>query len=128
MWPFGRRDVPLGRRGEKLAARELQRQGLKILARNYRCPMGEIDLIALGRSTRANGAETLVFAEVKTRSSDRYTDPESAVTPDKQRRIRRTAEYYVQRRDAQEFNIRFDVIAVIIRDDRREIRHIPDAF
>ncbi len=128
MWPFGRRDVPLGQRGEALAARHLKRQGLKILARNYRCPIGEVDLIALDRFTRDGGAETLIFAEVKTRTSDRYTDPQSAVTPDKQRRIRKVAEYYVQRRDAADMNIRFDVIAIVIRDDQTTIDHIPEAF
>ena len=82
MWPLGRwrrtgSSGELGRRGEKLAAKALKRAGMKILARNYRCPAGEADLIALDRSTRRqSGAETIVFAEVKTRSSDTYTDPE----------------------------------------------------
>lgn len=128
MWPFGRRDVPLGQRGEALAARHLKRQGLKILARNYRCPVGEVDLIALDRSTRAAGAETLVFAEVKTRTSDRYTDPQSAVTPDKQRRIRQVAEYYMQRHDASAMNVRFDVVAIVIGEGKTTLNHIPEAF
>ncbi len=79
MWPFrsGRSSSDgLGRRGEKLAARLLKQKGLKILARNYRCPIGEVDLIALDPATqRQIGAETLVIVEVKTRSSEAYVVP-----------------------------------------------------
>jgi len=128
MWPFGRSETPLGPRGEKLAARHLRRQGLKILARNYRCPAGEIDLIALDRSTRREGAETIVFVEVKSRSSDRTTDPESAVNADKQRRIRKAAAYYRQRHRADDYNYRFDIVAVVFDADGPRLRHTPDAF
>lgn len=132
MWPFrpagdsGR----LGRRGERLARKLCKRRGLKILARNYRCRAGEVDLIALDPATRrTDGAETLVFVEVKTRSSDRYTDPESAVDARKQRRIRKVADYYVASRDAADYNVRFDIVAVVIRPGRKpRINHIPDAF
>ena len=128
MWPFGRPPPSLGQRGERLAAKHLQRQGLKILARNYRCPVGEADLIALDRSTKRLGAETIVFVEVKSRSSDKYTDPESAVNADKRRRLRRVADHYVQRRDAHEYNLRFDIVAVIFSGDTPTVRHTPDAF
>ena len=128
MWPFGRPLPSLGQRGERLAAKHLQRQGLKILARNYRCPVGEADLIALDRSTKRLGAETIVFVEVKSRSSDKYTDPESAVNADKRRRLRRVAAHYVQRRDAHEYNLRFDIVAVIFSGDTPTVRHTPDAF
>ena len=128
MWPFGRLSPSLGQRGERLAAKHLKRQGLKILARNYRCPVGEADLIALDRSTKRLGAETIVFVEVKSRSSDKYTDPESAVNADKKRRLRKVANYYVQRRGAHEYNIRFDIVAVIFSGEKPVIRHTPDAF
>jgi len=103
---------------------------MKILATNYRCPSGEVDLIALDRSTRkATGAETLVFVEVKTRTSDRYTDPESAVNRDKQRRIRKVAGYYRTRRRAEDYNVRYDIVSVVLRPDADpQIKHIPDAF
>ena len=128
MWPFGRAAAPLGPRGEKLAAKHLKRQGLRILARNYRCPVGEVDIIALDRSTKAAGAETIVFVEVKARSSDRHVDPESAVNADKQRRLRNVAEYYIQRRRAEAYNVRFDVVAVIVSGDGPVIRHTSNAF
>ncbi len=132
MWPFSRRkDDDKGRRGERLARRHLRGKGMKILAVNYRCPRGEIDLIALDRSRRAEtGADTLCFVEVKTRSSDEYTSPESAVNADKQRRIKKAADYYLVSHPASEgLNIRFDIVAVVLRPgEEPTIRHLPDAF
>ena len=131
MWPFAHRGAgPLGRRGEKLARRFLKRRGLKILAENYRCPRGEVDLIALDRSTRRqDGAETICFVEVKTRTSDRYTDPESAVNADKQRRVKKAAEYYLASRDTGGFNVRFDIISIVMPGgDEPRIGYVPNAF
>ena len=153
MWPFGRRaksQAPpragapagggpsrrekdtgrLGRLGEKLARRELRKHGLKVLAENYRCPTGEADLIALDPSTRKDlGAETIAFVEVKTRTSDRYTPPESAVNADKRRRMRKVADYYLSRRRVEAFHVRFDIVSIVIRDGQEpEIRYIPGAF
>lgn len=124
MWPFGRktRDDSLGRRGEKLAARCLISAGCSILARNYRCPAGEADLIALH-------GDTLVFAEVKTRSSDRYTDPQAAVDGQKRRRYRRVAEYYLRRTGRDDLAVRFDVVAIVVGPDGSpRVNHIVDAF
>ena len=139
MWPFSRKRASalamtdsrsLGQMGEKLACRFLRRQGLKILARNYRCPVGEADLIALDSSTRRTlGAETIVFVEVKARTSDRYTDVDSAVDSDKQRRLRRVADYYLSSRDAAGFGVRFDIVAVLARQDEEpRVEHIVAAF
>ena len=129
MWPFRRSQPPLGQRGERLAARHLKRQGLKILARNYRCPVGEIDLILLDRSTRRFGAETIVFVEVKARSSDYYTDPEAAVNAEKRRRLHKIANYYVAHHNAQDYTLRFDIVAVICPDgEKPTVRHTPEAF
>lgn len=139
MWPFGRtsREHPspkrpehsLGRRGEKLARRYLKGAGMKILADNYRCPRGEIDLVALDTSTSAAGRGTICFVEVKTRSSDKYTDPDSAVNADKQQRIRAAAEYYLTSHRAGDFNVRYDIVAIVIRDGQDpQITHIADVF
>ncbi len=132
MWPFRRpaRRDDLGRRGEKIARKFLKGQGLRILAENYRCPTGEVDIIALDKSTRSDdGTETLVFVEVKARSSAKFTDPASAVNADKQRRIRKVAQYYLATHDAGEYNVRFDIISVVVRDDTEpEIEHFPGAF
>ena len=131
MWPFGHRVKPtLGQLGEKLAVGLLKGKGLKILARNYRCPAGEADLIALDTTTRpASGAETIVFVEVKARSSDRYVDPESAVDDDKRRRMRRVADCYLATRGSEGYNVRFDIVSVVLGGDQKpKMRHTPDAF
>ena len=136
MWPWGRRAAPrdptgrLGRRGERLARRTLRRKGLRILAENYRSPLGEVDLIALDRSTRRQyGAETLVFVEVKTRSSDRYTEPKSAVNADKQARIRKVARYYLAHHDTEEYNVRYDVVSIVLAAGcKTRIEHAQGAF
>jgi putative endonuclease len=132
MWLLGARggSGDLGRRGERKARSLLRRKGLKILARNYRCPSGEIDLIALDRGTRRSlGTETLVFVEVKTRTSDRYTDPASAVNADKQRRVKKAASYYRHRRGASDLAVRFDVVSIVLPETgAMKLRHIEDAF
>ena len=123
-------DRPLGPLGEKLACRFLRKMGMKILAQNYRCPSGELDLIALDRSTgRKTGSGTIVFGEVKTRSCDRYTDPESAVDAEKRRRMRKAADYYLATHDAGGFAVRFDVIAIVAQEGKEpRLKHIPGAF
>jgi putative endonuclease len=112
----------LGRRGEDLAHRHLQRQGYRVVARNYRTPAGgnEVDLIAWH-----NGY--LVFVEVKTRGPGDVGAPERAVTPEKQRRIVRAAMDYARRAKADWGIVRFDVAAVT--DGHPPIiRLFPDAF
>ena len=133
MWPFGPsrrpRSTPdaagaaLGRAGEKLAADALKRGGASILARNYRCPAGEVDLIALDR-------DTLVFVEVKTRASDYFTAPASAVDAAKQRHLKRCADYYVATHpQAAGLDRRFDVISIVAAGGRSpQLEHIADAF
>ena len=138
MWPFARRGAAasregpdrLGKRGERLAGRFLKRHGCKILARNYHCGSGEVDLIVLDRTTRKRlGAETLAFIEVKTRSSDQYTDPQSAVDRRKQQHLQRAAQHYLARHKTHDLSVRFDIVAVVLREgDAPRIRHIPNAF
>jgi len=120
----------LGRRGEKLATRFLRRRGLKILARNYHCPAGEVDLIALDASTRGQiGAETIAVVEVKTRTSDRYADPEARVDQAKRRKLRKVAAHYVSAHDAEDLNVRFDIVSLVLADGREpQIKYIPNAF
>jgi putative endonuclease len=103
---------------------------MKILATNYRCPSGEVDLIALDPSARAaNGLETIVFVEVKTRSGDRYTSPESAVGLDKQRRLHRAARYYLAHRDTQGYLTRFDIVAIVLPAGQEpKLTYIENAF
>ena len=139
MWPFGRKGrrrpetadpAGLGARGETLARQFLKRQGMRILARNYRCPVGEADLVALDRATRRDlGSETLVFVEVKTRRAGQLTDPHSAVNAEKRRRMQKVAAYYLNAHDAEDLPARFDVISIVVDDrGKPQIQHIPDAF
>jgi putative endonuclease len=128
-WPFGR-SKPLGQRGEDLARRFLRKAGLKVLGRDYRCPAGEVDLIALDRSTRKTlGAETIVFVEVKTRSAVEGTRPEAAVDGDKQARVRSAAAYYLAHYPTAGYRTRYDIVAVILPEDGKpQITHTPNAF
>ncbi|MFP4055113.1 MAG: YraN family protein [Phycisphaerae bacterium] len=120
----------LGTRGEKLARRHLKRRGMKILASNYRARGGEVDIIALDPTTRAEtSAETIVFVEVKTRTSDRYTDPASAVDNDKRRRLRKAAGQYLASRPTDGYATRYDIVSIVIPPGQNpRINHMPGAF
>ena len=113
----------LGNLGEKLAARYLKRKGYKILERNYVNDGNEIDIIA----TKSG---VVAFVEVKARSFKKDTElaPSSAVTPEKQRKIIKTAKYYAAYY-ARDKILRLDIIEVIIDGKRpKEINHIENAF
>jgi len=129
MWPFGRAK-PLGPQGERIARQFLSRRGMKLLARNYRCPVGEIDLIMLeGASSTQPGEGTIVFVEVKARRNDSYTDPEAAVDGHKQHRIKRAAARYLASRDSERYNVRYDIVSVVVPPGQQpRVRHITDAF
>lgn len=118
-----RRHGDLGKHGEDLAHRFLRAQGLLIVARNWRPPQGggEIDLIACEHE---KDGDTLVFVEVKTRSSSQWGAPERNVDADKRLALRRSARDYVRRAMADPARIRFDVIAI----EGRSIEHFRDAF
>lgn len=100
----------LGDRGEDIAAAYLEQQGYRVIARNYRCRYGEIDLIL------AHGAVT-VFCEVKLRRSDRFGTPEDAVTPRKLQRVALAAQSYLEETDRADADWRLDVVAIEL--DRR---------
>jgi putative endonuclease len=113
----------LGRRGEDAAARYLRRQGYRIIARGSRARLGEIDLVCLDRGT-------IVFVEVKTRTSIEAGHPVEAVTPRKQRHVTRTAVALLKRHRLLESPARFDVVGVTWPEGCRRptIEHFPDAF
>jgi len=112
----------LGERGEDAAVAYLERSGFTIVERNWRCPSGEIDVIALD-------GETLVLCEVKTRKGVQQGTPEEAVTPAKQKRYKRLAAAYIQFADLDAVEIRFDVITLLVlAEDRALLRHHRAAF
>ncbi|NLC70558.1 MAG: YraN family protein [Desulfuromonadaceae bacterium] len=112
--------LSLGKWGEETAASYLQAQGMKIIERNYRTPLGEIDLIA-------HHKKNLVFVEVKTRRSNLFGVPQEAVGKRKQHQIIRAAQWYLQSNPTN-LQPRFDVVAVHAAGDQPVIDHIPDAF
>ena len=104
------RRAPLGGRGEDAAAAWYRRARYVVLDRNWRCADGRLDVVA-----RSADGHVLVFCEVKTRSSAMYGSPFDAVSPAKQRRVRKLATLWLrsERRDTGHYDhIRFDVAAV----------------
>lgn len=117
------RPASLGARGEALAARYLRQHGHRIVARGDRSRLGEIDLVAVeGR--------TVVFVEVKTRSSDADGSPAEAVDRQKQTRITKQALAFLKRHDLLDCAVRFDVIAITWPAETRTpaLRHFRNAF
>tara|TARA_B100000809_G_scaffold264452_1_gene320306 strand:+ start:6699 stop:7061 length:363 start_codon:yes stop_codon:yes gene_type:complete len=110
----------LGNRGEELAKAYLEKLGYQIVALNWRERKFEIDIIAIDK-------EELVFVEVKTRSTDFFGNPEEAVTPKKQQHLINGADCYVQQKEI-DLECRFDVVAVILNENRQEVKHIKNAF
>ena len=112
----------IGSEGERAAAEFLEARGYRILERNYRTRLGEIDLVA------EEGC-TLVFVEVKVRLNDRFGGPAAAITPAKQSRIARLAQHYMLRRRLGERPCRFDVVLIWGGDPKtRRIELLPGAF
>lgn len=123
------RNAALGRYGEDVAGRLLVDAGLTIVARNWRCRHGEIDLIA-------RDDDVLVFCEVKTRSSTAFGDPAEAVSPVKVARLRRLAAAWLAERRSDESDgdrfwpvVRFDVVSVLRpRSGPARCTHVRGAF
>ena len=111
--------LELGALGEQVAVEHLQALGWRILQRNWRCRYGELDVIA------ADGADTVVFVEVKTRTGDGFGGLEHAVTPQKLRRIRRLAGLWLSAQDRGWPNLRIDVVGVRVGRRRTpEVMHL----
>jgi putative endonuclease len=110
-----------GARGEKMAKEYLEKQGYEILDENWIFNKAEIDLIAYRDST-------IVFAEVKTRSTNSFGEPEDFVDPGKQKLLVSAADEYIYLMD-HKHEVRFDIISILFdKFDRPVIRHIEDAF
>lgn len=112
----------LGKLGEDLACRELERRGYAIIARRFRTRFGEIDIVSDDRGT-------IVFVEVRARKSSYRGSAAESVTAWKQRRVAAMALDYLARADKLEARCRFDVVAIDgIGTDDMELRVIEDAF
>lgn len=112
----------IGARGEDAAEAYLRRSGLDVIDRNWRCPVGEIDIVAIE-------GESLVLCEVKTRTTIAKGTPEEAVSAAKRKRLTRLAEAYIANAGIQPCEVRFDVIAIrVLSPDRALLRHHRAAF
>ena len=111
----------LGRRGEELALRFLKKSGYKIIERNYVCKMGEMDIIAQEK-------DTLVFVEVKTRTSMDFGPPQLAVNPTKQMQLSKVALNFLKEKRLEDVKARFDVVAIVLKPAGEEVELIKDAF
>lgn len=120
----------IGQTGEDLAARFLVRRGMRLVCSNFKVPIGrnrsgaavtgEIDLIALDK-------DVLCFVEVKTRSSDEYASPLSAIDLRKQRQITRTARIYRKIFNLQNIEFRYDALAIVLNDEKSpKIEHFKN--
>jgi putative endonuclease len=114
----------LGRRGEDEAARFLSGRGYAVIARNYRSPYGEIDLIVQDQHNHAS----IVFVEVRTNSTPQFGDPLASVNARKQRQVAKTAQYYLVSHGLENHEARFDVIGIRWESGQARISHIQGAF
>ena len=113
---IGKHNRRLGAKGERRAVKHLKSAGYKILKRNYKCPFGEVDIIA-------EKGDTVAFVEVKTRLSDNFGTPAEAVDAQRRQRYVQTAKFYFSGREIDSV-VRFDIIEIF----RNEINHIENAF
>ena len=115
-------NISVGILGEKLARKHLKRQGYRILDKNYRTSLGEIDIIAEEKGV-------LVFVEVKTRRDHSCGHPLEAVTPAKCRQISKVALFYLAENKMESRDARFDVVAVSLgTKGKPEIELVQNAF
>jgi len=117
-----RRSKSLGDRGEAVARKALEARGYRILAANYRCPLGEVDIVA--RTGRQ-----LVFVEVKSEEGRGDIPPKCRVDRRKQRKLRDVARYFLKERRLEGISARFDVVEVRLEEGERPVVEIlPNAF
>jgi putative endonuclease len=120
--PAGGAKKLLGARGEEAASAYLERQGIQIIERNWRCSAGEADIIA-------RESDALVFIEVKTRTTHAAGLPEEAITKAKRARYEKIAIEYLDNHDLPSSRVRFDVISINVSGKGRAfLRHHRDAF
>ena len=112
----------VGARGERLARRLLWRQGYRILHTNYRTCLGEIDIVA-------TEGDTLVFVEVRTRTTTAMGTPEESVGQDKRKRLERLAAQYILEQRLRDPAYRLDMVSVMLpKDGKVEVKLLRNAF
>ena len=115
-----------GRWGERRCEKFLKKQGLTLIARNYSCAKGELDLIM---SDPSASTDAIVFIEVKTRRSESYQKAQESVNYPKRKRMTAAARHFLSAYNIKDKPLRFDVVAVILpQKGPLEIRHYKNAF
>ena len=112
---------PVGSHGEDAAADAYRRRGYRVVARNWRCRLGELDLVVERRGV-------LVFCEVKSRRGSAYGGGFEAVTWRKQAKLRALAELFLQASGSRPASVRFDVASVAVGGSRSAVELFEDAF
>ena len=116
-----RERLDLGKHGEDLALKKIRGLGYKCLVRNYRCSLGEVDLVA-------KDGDCLVFIEIKTRKGPSLGYAKEAIDGRKRRQLSKVALSYMKTNNCSDTNSRFDVVAINLRDGKEEIEVIQNAF
>lgn len=111
----------IGQLGEDAAAVYLQKNGYKIIERNYMISHSEIDIIA-------KTDKYLVFVEVRSKTGTEFGSPEDSMSAAKRRQVRKTAELYLLTNKFNELQVRFDFIGVIFENNEAKINHLINAF
>jgi putative endonuclease len=113
----------IGKRGEQIARQYLEEKGYTILITNFRCRVGEIDIIAKDR-------HMVVFVEVRTVTSNKYGPAYNTVTYRKQRQVKRAALFYISKHNLVNTQFRFDVIGITLNPKTgvHNLDHIENAF
>lgn len=110
-----------GKSGEEVAVRLLKDNGYKILVRNYKTKLGEIDIVARDR-------DTICFVEVKTRHSDMFGLPQEAISKFKQRQMAKLALAFLKEKNLLDKKARFDVVSIMYSNDKPSLELIKNAF
>jgi putative endonuclease len=105
----------LGRQGETIAAQALETHGYVVVDRNWRCPVGEVDIVA-------REGDTWVFVEVKLRQGHDYGSPEEAITQAKRDRLLQLAQNYLAEHDLSDVSWRIDVVAIGLAPSGKVLR------
>ncbi len=114
-------NLELGKKGETEACKYLKDLEYSIIARNFKCSYGEIDIIAIDK-------EELVFIEVKTRCSQKYGEACEAVDKIKKKHIKNAAMFYIHKNDLENKFVRFDVLELYLKNNKFYVRQIKNTL
>lgn len=116
-----KRHLCVGKLGEELACSFLKKKGYKIIARNYKTKIGEVDIVAYDK-------DIICFIEVKTRYSDKYGLPQEAVFKSKQKQISKIALIFLKENNLLDRRARFDIVSILYSKESPKLDLIKDAF